>query len=37
MFVNNRKVTENTYTIPAGSLSITTISGVPEGADTRQE
>ena len=33
IFVNNRKVTENTYSIPAGSsVSITTISGVPEGA-----
>ena len=33
VFVNNRKVTENTYVIPAGSsMSITTISGVPEGA-----
>ena len=33
VFVNNRKVTENTYNIPAGSSrSITTISGVPEGA-----
>ena len=33
VFVNNRKVTENTYSIPGGSsVSITTISGVPEGA-----
>ena len=33
VFVNNKKIAESTYVIPAGSSrSITTISGVPEGA-----